>query len=196
MRLEESSYEMTAMAFDSNQGEFKGDENLRVQFSYGPVFDQAKSDKEGRPIFNDEVFVMIMVPGQTDIVHRRAWEKDYKRFPKQYQAFLNNQDQDAASGTPLKLVTWLSGSQVKELEYFNVRTVEQLANMPDNTVGKFMALAQLKQRAKDFLEAANKAAPLIAMRAELEARDSKIEVMERQLAAMSRKIEELTTEDA
>jgi len=194
--LQEATMELTGMAMDQNPNQFKGDENLRVQFGLFPQFSQEKSDKEGRPIFEEKCYVTIMVPGQTDIVHRLAWRMDFERFPKQYAAFKNNQDQDEASGTPLSVLPWLQQSQVKELQFFNVRTVEQLANMPDNVAGKFMAIQQLKTRAKDYITAAKEAAPLTAIRAELDERNSKIETLERQIKTLIKRVEELEPEAA
>jgi len=189
MRLQEASYDMTHQAFDRQPD--KGDENLRVSFANFPHYNEEASNKEGRPIFDEKVYVTIIVPGQTDIVHRIAWSKDFHRFPKQYAAFKTNANQDAASGTPLKVLPWLQQNQVKELEYFNCFTVEQLANMPDATVGRFMALQSLKQRAKDYLEQAKDASHLTAMRAELESRDNAIETMQNQMAEMAATIKAL-----
>lgn len=189
MRLQEASYELTNQAFDRQPD--KGDENLRVSFSNFPHFNEEASNKEGRPIFDEKVYVTIIVPGQTDIVHRVAWSKDFNRFPKQYAAFKTNQNQDAASGTPLKVLPWIQQNQVKELEYFNCFTVEQLANMPDATIGRFMALQSLKQRAKDFLETAKDASHLTKMRSELEQRDSVIGTMQGQMAEMAAQLKEL-----
>lgn len=192
--VQEATYEMTGLAMDQNQNAFKGDENLRVQFSLHPNFNPDKSNKEGRPIYDDAEYVTIMVPGQQDIVHRKAWRQDFERFPKQYAAFKANLDQDAASGTPLKVLPWMQVSQVKELEFFNIRTVEQLANMPDSAASRFMGSQQLKQRAKDFLQAAKDAAPMLQLRTELEERDGKITVLETQLATLLAKVNAL--EDA
>lgn len=191
MQIQEASMEMTGMALDKDPNQFKGDENLRVQFSKQPHFNPDKSNAEGRPIYDETTYVTIIVPGQQDIVFRKAWRQDYDRFAKQYAAFLNNTNQDAASGTPLKVLTWLTQSQVKELEFFNVYTVEQLANMPDSTAGRFMALQQLKTRAKDYLVAAKEQAPLTAIRAELDEKDNKIEVMQRQLNELLARIGEM-----
>jgi hypothetical protein len=187
--LAEATMELTGMAMDQNQNQFKGDENLRVQFSLFPQISQDKSTKEGRPIYDDVPYVTIIVPGQQDIVHRKAWSQDFQRFPKQWAAFQNAQNQDEASGTPLRVLPWMAASQVKELEFFNVKTVEQLANLADNVTARFMGGQGLKQRAKDFLEAAAKGAPLLQMRAELEKRDSQIEVMQRQLAELLKRAE-------
>lgn len=187
MRLQEADYGLTEQAFARNGGR-RGpnpDENLRVSFSLFPSEDQDASSKEGRPIFKDEVYITIMIPGERDFVHRQAWEKDYERFPQQYAAFKNKQNQDTASGTPLKVIPWLTNSQIKELEYFNCFTVEQLANMPDSTAQKFLQVNKLKQQAKDYLEAAKGAAPLVAMREELTKRDTEIEVLQRQVKELS-----------
>lgn len=195
MRIEEATMDLTSMAMDQNQSMFKDDDKLRVQFTLTPHFNQDETNKQGRPIYDDTVYVTIMVPGQVDIIHRKAWKQDLERFPRQYAAFKNNQDQDAASGTPLKLLTWMSASQVKELEFFNVRTVEQLAAMPDSASAKFMGIQQLKQRAKDYLAEAAKQQPLVQMRTELEERDNRIEVLERQIKELAKKLEEVS-EDA
>lgn len=177
----EADYAMTADAMGGQTNE--ADKRLRVNFGYFPHINQTKSTEEGRPIYDEIVYVTIMVPGERDVVHRPAWEKDYGRFPMQYQAFLNKRDQDAGSGTPLKMVTWLSAGQVKELEFFNCYTLEQLANLSDASAAKFMGVQSLKQRAKDFLVAAKEAAPLLTIRAEIEKKDQ-------DLAAQARALEE------
>lgn len=187
--LQEATMELTVQAFD--RAPEKGDENLHVKFSNFPHFNEKKSHEEGRPIFDERCYITIIVPGQQDIVHRVAWRRDFERFPKQYQAFRNNESQDAASGTPLKVLPWLQASQVKELEYFNCHTVEQLANIPDATIRPFMSLQKMKQMAKDWLEQAAGAAPLVKMRSELEQRDNAIQTLQRQLSEQSKIIEKL-----
>src|SRR5678816_180210 len=183
MRTAEAEYGLTAQAMDHMNGgpQTNPDDRLRVQFSHFPELDQDATAKEGRAIYTDKEYIMIMIPGERDVVHRPAWSKDYERFPRQYAAFKNKQNQDAVSGTPLKMVPWLTLSQVKELEFFNCMTLEQLANMPDSTANKFMQINKLKQLAKDHLQAAKEAAPLTSMRAELDKRDEQIAALQNQL---------------
>jgi hypothetical protein len=180
MRIAEADYGLTAQAMGGRNAP-NPDDNLRVFFSMIPVEDKEATAKEGRPIFNEKEHITIMVPGDRDVMIRQSWKKDHDRFPRQYQAFLNGKNQDAVSGTPLKLVTFLSASQVKELEFFNCMTVEQLANLPDAHAQKFMQLNKLKQLAKDYLQAAKETAPLTAMRAEMEDKDNRIATLERQV---------------
>lgn len=180
MMLAEADYGLTDQAL-GRKNHAQADAHLRVTFGMFPQIDQDASDKEGRPIYKEVEYITIMVPGERDIVHRAAWRMDYERFPQQYSAFKNKQNQDHAGGTPLKVVTWLTLGQVKELEYFNCYTLEQLANMPDSSAQKFMSINKLKQLAKDHLQAAKEAAPLTAMRAEMDGKDSRIAALENQM---------------
>jgi len=175
----EASYEMTDAALGD-----KNDDKLLVKFGMFPKLNTEKSAQEGRPIYEEVLYVMIMIPGDKEsIVHRPAWEPDYTRFPRQYAAFKNKQSQEHAAGTPLKVVSFLTQGQVRELEHFNCYTVEQLANLADAHTGKFMGLQKMKQHAQDYLQAAKETAPLTAMRAELDQRDA-------QLAAASEALKE------
>ncbi len=193
MRTAEADYGLTSQAFDRpGAGMTNPDDRLRVSFSMQPEEDKEASAKEGRPIYVEREYVTILVPGERDIVNRRAWQKDYDRFPRQYAAFKNKQSQDHASGTPLKLVTWLSQAQVKELEYFNCMTVEQLAGLSDTHAYKFQSLQKLKQLANDYLKASKEQAPLTAMRAELDASNSDRDILRRQVQELAAKVEELS----
>lgn len=179
--LPEATYDMThtAMADESQL-----DAKLYVRFHMHPHPNREKSTAEGRPIFEDRVYIMIMVPGDKEsIVNRPAWDLDFRRFPKQHQAFLNKQDSRVV-GTPLNALTWLSASQIKEMEYFNIVTVEQLAGVADAQAQKFMGLQGLKQRANDFLAAAKGNAPLLEMRKELDDRDALIAQLSKRLEAL------------
>lgn len=187
MNFAEADYEMTASAFTSQSD---ADKRLLVQFNYHPHLDQAASTAEGRPIYKDRVYVLILVPGDKDsIVHRPAYETDFRRFPEQYKAF-KNKDSEAIVGTPLKLVpSWLTASQVRELEYFNVRTVEHLATVNDNLAPNFHGLQALKRQAQEFVRAAKEAAPMAEMQSVLKERDNQIEALQNQLKDLATRME-------
>lgn len=187
MRVAEAEYGLTDQALGRGN-RAQADAHLRVTFGMFPQIDQDASDKEGRPIYKEVEYITIMVPGERDIVHRAAWKIDYDRFPQQYAAFKNKLSQDHAGGTPLKVVTWLSLGQVKELEYFNCFTLEQLASMPDSAAQKFMSINKLKQLAKDHLQAAKEAAPLTAMRAEMDKKDAEIAALQNQMKEILEKM--------
>ena len=193
MMQQQADFDLTQHAFNSGRTN-DADKNLRVMFSTFPQIDQDASTKEGRPIYKEVPYITIMIPGERDVVHRAAWQKDYDRFPMQHQAFLNKQNQDVASGTPLKLLPWMTAAQVKELEFFNCYTVEQLAKLADSRAGNFMGIQALKQRAKDYLVAAKESAPLLTIRAEIEKKDSELAAAMNALNEQAKRIKAL--EDA
>lgn len=158
-----------------HQKQHDSDKTLFVQFNMEPHQSQAKSAAEGRPIFEEREYIMIMVPGDKDsIVHRPASDMDRARFAERYERWKRKVGDQSAIGTPLKIVPWLTSSQVKELEYFNVYTLEALASLSDTHAQKFMGINALRQAAKDAVQAAKDAAPLTAIRAELDAKDSEL----------------------
>lgn len=191
MQTAMAEYDLTAMAMDPQARMRENPDNrLRVSFFMHPEQDMDQSAKEGRPIFVEKEYIQIMVPGERDVVVRPAWQRDFDRFPQQYLAFKAKKDQDVVSGTPLNVLTFLSKAQVKELEYFNCVTVEQLASMPDSTAQKFMQINKLKQLAKDYLQAAKETAPLTAMRAEMDSKDNRISALERQVSDLVNALKE------
>jgi len=82
------------------------------------------------------------------------------------------------------------------LEYFNCYTVEQLANMPDSNIAKFHGVQKLKQNAKDFLQAAKDAAPLIQMRSEMDQKDSQISALNEQIKALTERMDKMAAKEA
>lgn len=186
----EADYAMTQQAMEEHNRN-RGDENLYVQFYKGHVEDREASLKEGRPIFKDAEFVKIIVPGdKNNIIDRVARDVDKRRFPRQYQAFRNNEE-EYLSGTPLENWTYLSSAQVAELKYFGIRTVEQLANVNDSSGQNFAGFNKFKSKAQEYLDASASDAPLVQLQAELEERDQKIEEQEQTIQELIARIEAL-----
>ena len=152
-----------------------GDDQLAVKFFIDIVQDHAATLVEGRPIFKDVEWVHISIPGSKDNVvvrpvRYKGPRNDVDRFPRHYAAFKNRVEGDAQQpGTRLEEWPLLTRGQVEELKFFNIKTVEQLAGAADGVGQNFMNFHSLKQKAKDFLEAAAGNAPLAAIREEFEA---------------------------
>jgi hypothetical protein len=159
---------------------------LHVQFYMHPLQNAARTLEEGRPIFIETPYVMVMVPGDKDSVVRRpvriggAPKDDNVRFAVEYQAFQANKDQPI-EGTPLSEWPLVTASQIKELEYFGIRTVENLAGMADGKASQFMGLQDMKKKANDWMANTKDEAPMVRLNAELALRDNEIEVMRQQL---------------
>lgn len=196
--LQEASYDMTAVAFTHNK-EAEADKALYVLFYVDAVPNTQKSDDAGRLICEQKDFVMIMVPGDKhSIIRRPVQPRDIQRFQERYRAFKAGQAQETVSGTPLHMVPWLDKAQIMELKYLGCHTLENLAGMPDSTAQKFMQLQKLKQQAKDAIQAAKDAAPLLTLRSEIDKKDQELSVLntaqaelKAQLAAQSAQIQQL-----
>ena len=159
---------------------------LVVRFEMYPVKDDKASLEAGRPIYNEVEFIDIRIPGdRTLTVHRPVREADKRRFAVAYRNWkARGGDEGASSGTPLKEWPAVSRSQVEELAFFNVRTVEQLAAVTDGNLKNIGPLLALREKARDFVKAATAGAPLQQMRDELEASKREAEMMRKQMAEL------------
>jgi hypothetical protein len=171
-----------AMNFEESQQD-DADKKLFVVFFREAVHNEFKSLEAGRPIFDDIDMIRIHTPGSRDTMVGHAHYGYQQRFPKQWAQYKNGMEQ-TVSGTPLNQVPWLTVGQVAELQVMNIKSVEQLAGMPDNVAQKFMNHQALKQQATAFLEAAKGAAPLLKMQAELAKRDETIAELQKAVRAM------------
>lgn len=184
--LPEADYDITeqAMMGGEQNARFAGDAKLFVVFFNHPRKDEAKTLEEGRPMFKDEIYVRIMVPGDKDsVIVRPARDMDKQRFAKQLLAFEQGEG-EVHEGTPLKAWPMITRSQCEELKFFGVYTVEQLADLADVHVQKFMGVGKLKQDAQAFIQAAKDSAPLVQLNAAIDAKDNEI-------AALNQAVEEL-----
>ena len=171
------------------QNQQNADKGLLVKFYIKPFMDQTATAKEGRPIYVDKEYIQIMVPGQRDFIARPATPADKARFPEHYKMFKERtSDEVKVQGTLLKEWPLISRSQVEELSFMNVKTVEQLAEVADVNIGQMMGMNQLKAKAKEWLEAAEAHNRDVQMRAEmqaqLDARDEEIEKLKAAVKAL------------
>ena len=172
MSLQEADYGATDMAM-TNQSRFNGDETLLVKFYSHPRMDQTKSAEAGRPIYKDTDYIQIMTPGNKDsIVIRPVTEIDRNRFPEHYRKYKAREDQEAIEGTLLSEWPAVTRGQVAELQYLNIRTVEQLANVSDANSQNVMGIQILRQKAQNYLETSERQAAadtIAALQARLDA---------------------------
>ena len=174
--------------FDSRTA---GDKSVFVKFYIRPFQDEEKSAEEGRPIFKDKEYVEIRTPGnETNIIKRPVTDMDKQRFRGAYAAFKAG-DAEQIIGTPLTETPWITRSQVEELAYLRIRTLEQLANVGDDVCTRLPGMFKLKQRAQAALERAEKTAPFIAMQKENEDLRNKLAALEHALADQAEAIRAL-----
>lgn len=161
------------------------DRSLYVRFFLEPVHNKNRSKAEGRPVYEDELFIEISAPAdKTSVVIRPATDADKLRFPRHWAVF-EKEGGEGVVGTPLKEWPLVSVSQIKEWNAMGIYTVEQLAGMSDNNVAKLMGGLVFREKARTWLAAAKEAAPMAAMQDELKKRDDVIAMMQRQIAELT-----------
>jgi hypothetical protein len=180
----------------------KPDEGLDVEFYWGATQDSVasltlKEGKEkfpglpedtfkGRPVFKDVPWVRIRMAGNRDeIIDTVAWlstdegvsteaTTHDRRFPVAWARF-QAQSTDTVSGFPLKEWAGLTRAAVETFALYNVRTVEQLANLTDGNLQNVPLpnTMELREKARTFLEQAASGeslrAELMQLRAQVEA---------------------------
>ena len=170
-----------------------GDETLLVKFYVKPVKSEVKSAQQGRPIFENVEYVSIMVPGnKTGQIDSPATDIHRKRFAPHYRAFKQREkDDEHLEGMPLTEWPGLVRSQVEELAFFNIKTVEQLASLSDTNSQSMMGLAMLREKAKEYLKAQKDGAATEKLAHKLRERDEKIDGLQATIEQMSREMAEL-----
>jgi hypothetical protein len=157
------------------------DDALAVRFFMLPERDEVKSAQEGRPIYHDIEMVEILIPGSRDKLHRKVNDLDKQRFRTRYEKFkqsITNQ----IEGTPLNQFPFISVAEIKELEYFNVFTGEQLALIPDGNIDKIGVNGRdLIKKVKNYMQAAKDTAFVSKMTHENESLKREISLLKEQM---------------
>ena len=169
---------------------FAGDEKMHVQFYMGAIKNDAKTLEAGRPIFDDVECIKIF-NSKDNIIDRPIRDTDKQRWPRQYMAWKAGNQEAGISGTLLENWNVLTKAQAEELKYFKIRTVEQLAEMPDSQAAGILGFQQLKTKAKLYVQMASEAAPVQKMQEALAQRDATIEAQADQLKKLAAKVEAL-----
>lgn len=131
-----------------------------------------KSREAGRPIYEDQEFVKMIIPGtRGSVIVERVNDEHRARWGAEYAAFKAGRELPV-DGTPLREwpVGAMTASRADELAYFHIRTVEQLAALGDDKLGNIgMGARELRDRAKLWLSVAkNGSAPLERLQSENE----------------------------
>lgn len=170
-------------------------DNARAEFYVDTVKNEAESAKQGRAVFIEREMVKIIVPGDRLTEHVAiVGEQHRQRFYRQYEAFKANRDAPLV-GTPIEELSGLSRAQVEELKYAKVRTVEELASLPDDLLRKVAPMGgnELRAKAQRRLEYEAGAAPMEKLAAENAQQAATIQEQEQRLAELERLVKNLSS---
>jgi hypothetical protein len=142
-----------------------------------------QSQQAGRPLYEDREFVRILIPGDRRSIVVEPVNAEHKaRWPRHYEAFKAGREAPL-EGTPLS--EWpcslMTPARVKELAFFNIRSIEALAEVSDAALQNLgMGARELRERARTWLEIARKGS------APIERLIARVEELERETERLSR----------
>ena len=184
----------SVLASDANNPQFVGAHNpdaaLVVKFYSKAVHQPFKSEKEGRPIYEDVDYIQIFTPGnQLNIIDTPVRTEHRARFAQQWAHYQAGKGSGMEMGTPVNQWPFLSAAQAEEFRAVKFFTVEQLANAAAvqlQSLGMIggMNPMVIRERAKAFLGQAAAGAPAGAQAQELVEMKLKYEALEKQVQAM------------
>lgn len=161
-----------------------------VRFEKRPIEDRDASLKAGRYVAKDVIYALVTPPGSKDIIVREVETKRDAQGKITEMGWLDQLDQHAAegripeswvasyraafdkykkgeevplNGTPIKGWSPLSPAQQQNLIAMNILTVEDLAGLNQEAMGRFgMGVVELKRKAANWLDAANSIGGVVA----------------------------------
>ncbi|MGI9414499.1 MAG: hypothetical protein ACR2PM_12565 [Hyphomicrobiales bacterium] len=129
------------------------DGGVLALFYTRPVYNKVKSAAEGRPMYDGKEYVQIIIPGDNkSVVDRPVQEADKQRWPEAWRKYAA-QDEGSLDGTPLEEWSYLDVTRKASLRHLGIRTVEQLAAMPDGQLPQIgMDGRDVREWARQFLK--------------------------------------------
>lgn len=128
------------------------------KFFYKEKYMDAKSKEEGRPIYDQDTMVEILIPGKMAPVTRKMIDADKERWPIQWFKF-QKMGETKIEGTPIEQFPQLTVAQVGVLKSINVLSIESLASLGDEHMIKLGPDGRmLKAKAERFIAAAKDSA--------------------------------------
>ena len=163
-----------------------------VKFEANP----RKSELEGRPICDEVELCRILIAGDNQNEHvEPVTEATIRRFPEAYAAWKAGRKKRLIEGTPLRQWPAIPAIKVAELEALNVFSVEALAGLADNLLGRGFDLRDWRTKAQAWLDQAKDTAAVMRYAAEAERMRDEVKRMADDIKRMPTDIEGLRAEN-
>lgn len=177
------------------------DSGLYVEFYMREVEDEKASKEQGRPIYVSKPYIKIISIGNKNtqqdrpVRHRQSGQipPDTVRFPKQWAAFSNQQEQ-VIEGTPITEWAALPRAEAMSLKAMNIHTVEKLANLGDNNIN-WMGGRQLRDKAQAWLKSASDGSVVIKQQQLIDELKIQIDALKNQMEGFSKAVKPVENTD-
>jgi len=172
--------------------EYATDKNQLAIFYNDKVIDPQKSSEVGRPYYKEQVMVRIAPPGERlNIVIRPAEQRDTRRWPTQWNQFVQNKKQ-TPDGTPIDLLYPNTPSIGATLRASGVYTIEQCAELSGHAIDSVgMGAQKWVNAAARYLEVASRGVKASQLQKELDERDGQIRVLNQQVQDLTSTVNRL-----
>jgi hypothetical protein len=153
------------------------------------VHNPLKSQQEGRPVFDDRIYIRVAPPGERlNVVDRPATRQDQQIWPQQWAAFQQNKEQ-TAEGTHIELLYPEKPAVAATLRANGVHTIEQCAELSGNALDNIGMGAQTwANMAIKYLEHSKKGVAMAQFRKELDERDGQLRVQALQIEQLRQEV--------
>jgi hypothetical protein len=165
----------------------------QIRFWKDPYKNEAKSAEAGIPVFDTVDWYEIRVLGESDTIQgpwRLASAENKERWAKAHAEWMRDNSTEGIIGTPLSEVAWLARGEVETFKYSGIRTLENLAEVADNSITRIPGGLAYRQKARDMLAAAKSSSHMQQMSEELAKRDAEIDALRDAIAALGGKLPE------
>jgi len=126
-----------------------------ARFYVHPQLQGDESEKHGRDVYKDVIYVEIFIKGNKNTSFSRPMKpEDQVLYPRGWASF-KEQDIELSDGTPITVLPGMSPSASIELRSQGVNTVEDLAELNDSVVLGNPGMVTLRKRAIAYLAACN-----------------------------------------
>lgn len=186
--------EMAEQVEDQNPA--GGDKSLRVEFYVKAKKDEKASEEFGAPRFKECEYIRVIPPGdRSNLIDQPLDDVYRRRFAARYKRWKANRSDEFLDGFPLREWHQVTAAHIEELAYFNIRTVEQLAGVPDSHVPKLGAeYRKLVEKAKVFIETRESSAATDKLKADLDAAKNLAETQAQAIKTLQDQLTELREE--
>lgn len=163
--------------YERKAGKRREHYGANVHFERRSVPDLIATEKAGRVVEVEKDFIVIHYPGRAP-EPVEVTESHKAEYPEQWKAFVENLE-PPTSGFPLDQWALMARDIVNELRTIGFKTVENIAEAPDDVCRKHRIVEQWRKKAREFLKnagaGANEVTRLVGLVEKLERRCKKLE---------------------
>lgn len=169
----------------------RGDSSLSIRFFYLPILLEKASLDSGVPKYADIEMIEFLIPGdKNSVIHRKVNNEDKIRFKDKYERFKQTAE-SKIDGTPLNQFPFISAAHIKEMEYYNIYTAEQLIAIPDGNIERLGSGGrEMVRKVKAYLDSAKDSSFVTKITGENESLKREMSLLKEQMSHITQNLKD------